>query len=305
MMYAVLGLIEFQFLNGFTSFERTSGAEFPEHALINRKPRLQFTGQKLDEIKIELLFHLDFCDPEKELARLNAALAAHSSLPLVFGNGNYAGDFVITDISARTKYSSGTGTVIAQEISATLKEYTGDPAKPVAPAVRPAGKPLAIATLASPASVVASSLPGNVSGQVSGLALAVSTAKTALSTAAGVVKGIAALKAIQGNPVAVLGKMVQLINTGSNYLAVNNGVASLAGITKASPLPQAGIVLAGMSDIQTSFNAMRSFGNRVNSGNLLATLGQIDSIGASIGKSANLLRTPLAELAAKAATRGI
>jgi hypothetical protein len=72
-MYAVLGEIEFDLITYFDGLETQFGSDYAEHALIGRKPRLQFVGEKLDEVRIDLVFHVSYCDPEAELVRLKTA----------------------------------------------------------------------------------------------------------------------------------------------------------------------------------------------------------------------------------------
>ena len=127
-MFAILGEVEFDLITYFDGLETRFGAEYAEHALITRKPRLQFVGDKLDEVKIDLVFHASYCDPEAELVRLRNALASHEALSLVLGNGDYKGRFVITDLTATGRHTDTAGTLLAVEASVDLREFTGDPA---------------------------------------------------------------------------------------------------------------------------------------------------------------------------------
>ena len=72
-MFALLGDVQFDLITYFDGFESQFGADYAEHPLIEGKPRLQFVGDKLDEIRIQLAFHLHYCDPEAELAKLKDA----------------------------------------------------------------------------------------------------------------------------------------------------------------------------------------------------------------------------------------
>ena len=56
-MYALLGDIQFDLITYFDSFETDFGTDYAEHAVIDGKPRLQYMGDRLDEIRIELSFH--------------------------------------------------------------------------------------------------------------------------------------------------------------------------------------------------------------------------------------------------------
>jgi phage protein U len=305
-MWAVLGTIEFKLLAAPTTLDTTYAADYAEHSLINRKPRLQFTGLKTDDIKIDLTFHIDFCDPEAELEKLNEALSAHISLALVYGNGKYAGEFVITEIVSKLKHTAPNGKVLLLDASVTLREYPGDPAKPKAPAVRPVSQGLPIASLASPKKVVENSIPGNVSGQVSSLALAVSSAKSALSTSNAMATAISSINgAALANPVAALSAINKLLSNKRNYLSIASGVAGMAALSGKLNLPQIGLILPQMREIEKGVNIIKSFQKSIHAGNLIQTLATLDRLGSGFLKSGKALKNPLAALAALAATRGI
>lgn len=126
-MFAVLGDIEFELITYWDGFEVTFGVDYAEHPRIEGKPGLQFVGDKLDEIQISPVFHQHYCVPDVELARLRTAMKAHQALALVFGNGDYRGWFVITDVTATSEQTDSTGNVLAVNATASLREYIGDP----------------------------------------------------------------------------------------------------------------------------------------------------------------------------------
>lgn len=132
-MYAVLGDIEFELLVYWDDFDATFGMDYAEHARIEGKPGLQFIGEKLNEISISLVFHNHYCQPDAELARLHDAMVTHQALALVFGNGDYRGWFVITDIRAKSQQTDGLGNVQSSSAELTLREYIGDPKNPLTP----------------------------------------------------------------------------------------------------------------------------------------------------------------------------
>ncbi|WP_139771120.1 phage tail protein, partial [Salmonella enterica] len=111
----------------------TFGVDYAEHARIEGKPGLQFVGDRLDEIQISLVFHQHYCVPDVELARVRTAMKAHQALALVFGNGDYRGWFVITDVTATSEQTDSTGNVLAVSATVSLREYTGDPKNPLQP----------------------------------------------------------------------------------------------------------------------------------------------------------------------------
>lgn len=132
-MYAVLGEIEFEVVAYWDAFETTLGVDYASHARIEGKPGVQFIGDKLEKITLQFNFHSQFCQPSTEFNRLRTAMTAHQAMALVFGNGDYRGWFVITDLSASHQHTDPCGNVIAQSGSLTLQEYTGDPKDPLLP----------------------------------------------------------------------------------------------------------------------------------------------------------------------------
>jgi phage protein U len=98
-VYAVLGDIQFQLVAYWSGYQTEQAAEYVEHPLVGRKPRLQFVGLKLDTVKIDIKLHYLVCDPEAELAKMRAALASRSALRLVMGDGRYEGMFVVESLT--------------------------------------------------------------------------------------------------------------------------------------------------------------------------------------------------------------
>ena len=141
MKYALLGDIQFEVivLGGMDSKFAT---DYAEHARIEGKPRLQWIGDKLDEISLELKLHFVFCDPDAELSKLYAAMSAHAALPFVLANGEYKGEFVIADISLTEEFTDAKGGRLSAGVKINLREYIGATgAKPAAPGVTKFGKP--------------------------------------------------------------------------------------------------------------------------------------------------------------------
>lgn len=124
---ALLGDIPLGVKTYFEGMEESFGGDYVEHGLIGGKPRLQWMGDKLDEIKWILVFHAGFCDPEVEYLKLKQVVADHTALPLVFANGDYKGWFIVTEANATLRQTMRDGTVIWLEANATLREYVRPP----------------------------------------------------------------------------------------------------------------------------------------------------------------------------------
>lgn len=122
-MFSTLGKIKFTPLKGFNSFQGKRSSSLAEHALIEGKPRLQKTGDKLEELSIGMNFHTTFCEPEQEIDALHSAMEAGEILPLVWGNGKVAGYFVIADVDRNILKTTADGSVVSAAVTVSLKEH--------------------------------------------------------------------------------------------------------------------------------------------------------------------------------------
>lgn len=98
-MYAQLGNIRFEGLNGFSAWERTQGATLAEMPRIGLKPRLQRTATPLDKIRLTIRLNILFCNPRANFDQLSQARLDGEVLTLVTGQGRLIGDFVIQNLS--------------------------------------------------------------------------------------------------------------------------------------------------------------------------------------------------------------
>lgn len=304
-MYAILGKVEFDLITYFDGLETQFGADYAEHALIGRKPRLQHVGDRLDEVKIDLVFHVNYCSPEAELVRLRNALASHEALSLVLGNGDYKGRFVITNITATGRHTDTDGTLLSLDAQMTLREYTGDPAQPPAPAVRPAGS---IQALPAKGGLV-KALPAALkvpAGGASGLARAVTAAKGAL---AGTVSVLSAVKAVQGlagaNPMAALTRLPGVIGSVSAVLPKLDGAAAQLGAMQSvgKYAGDAGAVTRSIIQVRASMASLGVNLGGATTGNVLSKLTSASGAANSISGALQASSLPLARLTAQAVTR--
>lgn len=123
-MYAQLGNIVFELAYGFETYEDTTSAVYAEHALIENKPRLQRTGNGLDEISFALDLHIGFCNPDNEWQRIRQAKDLGEVLTLVWGTGEVVGDFVIMTAKRNIQKTDRDGFVFWAKVDVSLKEYT-------------------------------------------------------------------------------------------------------------------------------------------------------------------------------------
>lgn len=305
-MYAVLGEIEFDLITYFDGMEARFGSDYAEHALIGGKPALQFVGDKLDEIRIDLVFHATYCHPEAELVRLRGAMQSRTALALVLGNGDYKGRFVITELQATGRHTDRTGSLLAAEAQLSLKEFTGKARQPVAPALQ------GLATALLPASRVplAKRFPQATStllkANAGGLGLAVARAKSALATSSGVIRTVQGLRSLAGrDPLAVIGRLPGVMRDAQGVLP-GLGVASVS-IQQfgqlAATAGDAGRLAKGLARVKSDLASLPGLLSGADGHNLPGKLSAAGGLSERTAQELDALAVPLARLAAKAATR--
>lgn len=122
-MFAKLGDVKFDILPYINDMDETISSNYAEHKTIKGKPVLQYLGEQLDEINISIKLHAAYSNPVAEKEKLKTAMLKHMSLPFVYGNGDYRGDFVISEMRQAAIQNDNTGNIIALNIDLKLKEY--------------------------------------------------------------------------------------------------------------------------------------------------------------------------------------
>jgi phage protein U len=200
-MLAILGEIDVQLQTGFTALEVTLGSDFAEQARMGRKPGLQWVGDTLDEYRLSVRFHQQYCQPTAQWQQLQAACRAHQALAFVLGNGEYLGHFVISALTARTVLAHADGIAQCLEVDIVLREFTGDLRQPL--------KPPAIATTLNrkAAGITRAIATGTPLSRAVGLAR---QAQSALATAS---QAIRVARQMKADPVAALTRVPGVINS--------------------------------------------------------------------------------------------
>jgi hypothetical protein len=83
---------------------------------------LQWLADDLMTIRMEMLLHRSFTEPAAGLLALRGAAETHSALPLIFGNGDFRGYFVITTIDTVSRQLSGNGDILSITVRLALRE---------------------------------------------------------------------------------------------------------------------------------------------------------------------------------------
>lgn len=304
-MFALLGDVQFDLITYFDGFESQFGADYAEHPLIEGKPRLQFVGDKLDEIRIQLAFHLHYCDPEAELAKLKKALAAHDAMALVLGNGDYKGWFVLTDVQATSKHTDKAGTLIALEASITLREFVGDKKNPLPPpAVQPKLPPAAAKALPASQTAGVATLASGAAAVRDNIRQAVTYANQAQSALRVAVDAARVAQKLRDNPLAALGRVPSLL-TGMKQVAgpLENLSPTLASLT--SQLPEASSILRASNN---ALGAVRNAQGALSAVSAGTVTGRIDYVAGQLSAASGALESAapsISKLAGKVVTRTI
>lgn len=122
-MFAVLGTVQFDLITYVEGMELQVAAEYAEHALIGRKPRLQWTGDRLDEYRLQMYFHAAYCSPEGEMQKLLGLVRSREARQFVLGNGINKGWFVAVEAQAMSRQTDSKGNLLTLEASLWLREY--------------------------------------------------------------------------------------------------------------------------------------------------------------------------------------
>lgn len=98
-------------------------ANLAEYALINTKPRLQLTGETLEEVNLSFQLRAEYCNPDLEIKDLEARKKSGEVLSLLLGNGEYVNDYVIKSIGKNIIQTFADGTIIEAGITLSLLEF--------------------------------------------------------------------------------------------------------------------------------------------------------------------------------------
>lgn len=122
-MYAQLGDIRFEGQKGFSKYDINKSVSYAEIPIVGGKPRLQRTGSNLDQLSLSFLLHFDFSDVKSDVSQLNDYKDGSDILPLVLGNGDFVGNFVIKEIKESVKKTDPFGNYIYTILDISLSEY--------------------------------------------------------------------------------------------------------------------------------------------------------------------------------------
>lgn len=246
-MYAMLGDVRFELLQGFTALETTHEATFAKHEVLAGRPRLQAVENDLSGLRFSLKLHWLLGNPDTAYKGLLAAKEAQQAVSLVYGSGRFAGWWVIERLTERTLIQDAQGRTAAREVDVELTEFVGDPNNPLpTPAVAAGGQ-----------NPLLSLLPESVRAQASEVMQAVETGvkiyRAAESGIADMQTLLTAAKELKSDPAALLNLAGDALAAGSGVLAKLNTLPEVTAVVgdltaaskMAEQLGQAGILLGG------------------------------------------------------------
>jgi hypothetical protein len=142
MIWATLGDIRFELLRAPESADLAIGHPYAEHAVIEGKPKLQWTGDALPRPQLDhpaAPFVLrpghrdDGASDRRRKPSGPAAVARHRT---------YLGRYVIVDISEQTLFTGPTGRTLELAATLKLKEWAGGESRGTGEAVVTSGRTL-------------------------------------------------------------------------------------------------------------------------------------------------------------------
>jgi GpU protein len=126
MMFAQLGAIKFNGLSSFVSYSTTEEIVLAEFALIGRKPRLMGAGVGLVTLNLSITLHASFCNVSDEISSLQTSMESFEILPLLWGNGKKAGEWVIKEMPVEFVNMDKFGNIYDAKVNLTLLESVED-----------------------------------------------------------------------------------------------------------------------------------------------------------------------------------
>ncbi|WP_052941405.1 phage tail protein [Chromobacterium subtsugae] len=247
MQFALLGEMQFELITYFNGLDGRFAADFAEHARIGGKPRLQWTGDRLDEWSLKLRFHDGYCDPEDEVLKLRALLAEHKVLPFILANGQYKGEFVVAELSVVAEHTDADGRLVSADADLKLRESAPllpRPAKPSGPAVCKLGQPVQAGVGQR---VRFGGGAAALSPDKQAIGAAIRSARQLTDAAGAAHSALAAAQALASNPVGAVAQLTRarrdLEKLGESSGAMQSALGSVRSrLGEAAPLIQAATV---------------------------------------------------------------
>jgi phage protein U len=122
-MFLQLGDYIFEGIKLPQSWNSNYSTNYAQIPIIDGKPVVQRTGEKLVEVELSAQFRDEFCNPSSEVEALQIYRRNGNVLQLTSGEGVNFGRYVITDISITNSVATNTGYVSVINATIKLLEY--------------------------------------------------------------------------------------------------------------------------------------------------------------------------------------
>jgi len=123
-MFAQLGTIQFDGLHSFVTYSTEEELVIAEFALIGRKPKLMAGGVGLMSLNLTLFLHVEFTPGSiaDEVAKLQSSLENFEILPLLWGNGETGGEWIIREMDVEYTNLDAVGNIYEAKVTLNLIE---------------------------------------------------------------------------------------------------------------------------------------------------------------------------------------
>lgn len=130
MSIATLGPVVFEVnssvVRTWKTLRRTGKAAFARHEVVDGKPRLQFTGEDIDEVSLTMTLNAALgVNPLNEIKILREIKAEGKEQRLVIGGENF-GKFVLETFEDEWRKTDGRGRLLVADVQLHLLEYVTD-----------------------------------------------------------------------------------------------------------------------------------------------------------------------------------
>lgn len=148
-LFATLGPLKLELYTAPTSWSETADTALVEHKVAEGKPVLEWVGDELRKVDLEVRLHELYCDPPTIAKQLDDMRLSRKAWPLARGTGQPDGEWAIKSIKKKIEQTDREGTPTLLVLTVALVE---SPPRPAATAgvSRPAvGRPPASAPRAA------------------------------------------------------------------------------------------------------------------------------------------------------------
>lgn len=134
-MIGILGNLTFvassEKVKTFNEFSKSSSVKYAKHDTLQGKPKLEYIGQELDNIKLKFFWRIeDKINPIKELDILRKSMLEEEVILFILGSKKVgSGKYIIESLDENNKRIDNKGNILAIEFNISLVEY--DETKPI------------------------------------------------------------------------------------------------------------------------------------------------------------------------------